>query len=108
MVIDGQVTHGVRKLPKEGDFRVQDDHGGRWEPIEPSAELVAFAQRAIAACEPAPAYGRVDIVRGNDGAWQLMELELIEPELWLRTHPEAARRLADVIARRLRPVPSPT
>lgn len=108
VVIDSQVTHGVRKVPKAGDFRVQDDHGGRWEPIEPTPEQVAFAQRAIAACDPAPAYGRVDIVRGNDGAWQLMELELIEPELWLRTHPEAARRLADAIVQRLRPARSPS
>lgn len=101
VVIDGEVTHAVHKLPKAGDFRVQDDHGGTWAPYTPSAEQVAFAQRAMQSVTPLPQYGRVDMVRGNDGSWQLMELELIEPELWLRTKPEAATRLAAALAREL-------
>jgi glutathione synthase/RimK-type ligase-like ATP-grasp enzyme len=98
MVLGGVATHAVRKVPRVGDFRVQDDHGGSWSPYEPTAEEIAFAQRATAAVAPRPAYGRVDIVRGNDGALQLMELELIEPELWLRSKPEAATRFAAAIA----------
>lgn len=98
MVLDGVATHAVQKVPKSGDFRVQDDHGGTWSPYEPTAEEIAFAQQAIAAVDPRPAYGRVDIVCGNDGNIQLMELELIEPELWLRSKPEAATRFAAAIA----------
>lgn len=98
VVIDGMVTHGVRKVPKAGDFRVQDDHGGSWTEYVPSDEEIAFAERAVAACTPRPLYGRVDLVRGADAALQLMELELIEPELWLRTHPAAAQRMARAIA----------
>lgn len=98
MVLDGVATHAVQKVPKAGDFRVQDDHGGTWSPYEPTVEEIAFAQQAIAAVDPRPAYGRVDIVRGNDGHIQLMELELIEPELWLRSKPEAATRFAAAIA----------
>lgn len=101
MVLGGVATHAVQKVPKAGDFRVQDDHGGSWSPYAPTDEEVAFAQRAIAAVEPRPQYGRVDIVRGNDGALQLMELELIEPELWLRSKPEAAARFAAAIAAEL-------
>jgi glutathione synthase/RimK-type ligase-like ATP-grasp enzyme len=101
MVLDGEVTHAVQKVPKAGDFRVQDDHGGTWTPYTASAEQMAFAQRAMQSVTPLPQYGRVDMVRGNDGAWQIMELELIEPELWLRTKPEAATRLAQAIARDL-------
>ncbi len=98
VVIDGKVTHGVRKVPKAGDFRVQDDHGGSWTEYVPSEEEITFAERAVAACVPRPLYGRVDVVRGAGGALQLMELELIEPELWLRTHPAAAQRMARAIA----------
>ncbi len=65
---------------------------------EPSDAEVKFAQSAMAACQPAPAYGRVDLVRDNDGNLAVMELELIEPELWLRIHPPAANAFADVIA----------
>lgn len=98
VVIDGMVTHGVRKVPKAGDFRVQDDHGGSWTEYVPSDEEIAFAERAVAACTPRPLYARADLVRGPDGTLQLMELELIEPELWLRTHPAAAQRMARAIA----------
>ncbi|TVQ71265.1 MAG: hypothetical protein EA363_06330 [Balneolaceae bacterium] len=49
-----------------------------------------------------PVYGRVDMVRDSHGDWRVMELELIEPELWLRNHPPAARALAHAIARFLK------
>ena len=101
VVIDGTVTHAVRKLPKAGDFRVQDDHGGTWTAYSPRPVEIAFAEQAMAACSPRPLYGRVDLVRGPNGELQLMELELIEPELWLRTHPAAAQRMARAIAARV-------
>ncbi|ADB17187.1 conserved hypothetical protein [Pirellula staleyi DSM 6068] len=98
MIVGGQFTHAVRKLPKRGDFRVQDDHGGTVHPYEPPPAQIEFAQRAMAACDPAPVYGRVDIVRDHQGNYVVMELELIEPELWLRHHTPAATALADAIA----------
>lgn len=99
MIIDGRYTHAVRKMAKEGDFRVQDDHGGTVHPLQPTREQIALAERTMTACPSAPAYGRVDMVRDNDGRWSVMELELIEPELWLREHPAAARLFARAIAR---------
>ena len=99
MFFNGRVTHAVRKVPKPGDFRVQDDHGGTASPHQPSDAQIEFAQRVLAACQPAPAYGRVDLVRDNHGNLAVMELELIEPELWLRNHPPAATVFADAIAK---------
>jgi glutathione synthase/RimK-type ligase-like ATP-grasp enzyme len=99
VVIDGLATHALRKRPKPGDFRVQDDHGGTVHPHEPTPEELALAERAMAACDPQPIYGRVDMVRGADGRPLVMELEVVEPELWLRLRPAAAERLADAIAR---------
>ena len=98
VAIAGRVTHGLRKKAKAGDFRVQDDHGGTVHPLEPSVEQVAFAERALAACDEVPAYGRVDLVRLDDGSLAVMELELVEPELWLRLHPPAADQMAAAIA----------
>lgn len=102
MVMGGRYTHAVRKRPRAGDFRVQDDHGGSVERLRPDAERVDLAEQAMAACPPAlaataPAYGRVDLVRGNDGRLAVMELELFEPELWLRQHPPAAEAMADAV-----------
>ncbi|MFO0798690.1 MAG: hypothetical protein U0804_14555 [Gemmataceae bacterium] len=103
MVFDGRFSHAVRKVPKAGDFRVQDDHGGTVHDYEPTAEQVELAERAVATCDPLPVYGRVDLVRDNAGRFALMELELIEPELWLRHHPHAAERFAAGVAAFLTP-----
>ncbi|MBL8508028.1 MAG: hypothetical protein JNM11_06140, partial [Chitinimonas sp.] len=100
MVMDGRYTHAIRKSPKAGDFRVQDDHGGTVQPYAPSRAEVDFAEAAVAACPSLPAYARVDFVVTAAGC-RLMELELIEPELFLRFHPPAADALAAAIARRL-------
>jgi glutathione synthase/RimK-type ligase-like ATP-grasp enzyme len=102
MVIGGRYTHAVRKIARSGDFRVQDDHGGTVHPLTPDVEQIAFAERAVAACSPAPLYARVDTVRDSHGTLALMELELVEPELWLRCHPPAAEALADAVAEKLR------
>lgn len=97
VVIDGEVTHAVRKVAKPGEFRVQDDHGGRVVPHEPTEDEAALARRALAASPTTPVYGRVDLVRGPDGRPRVMELELIEPELFFRFCPPAAERLAEAL-----------
>lgn len=94
MVFGGRYSHAVRKVAKTGDFRVQDDHGGTVHEYRPTDEQIALAERAAAVCRPVPVYGRVDMVRDNDGRLAVMELELIEPELWLRFHPPAAEAFA--------------
>lgn len=98
MVLGGRLSHAVRKTAKPGDFRVQDDHGGTVHDYLPTKEEIAFAERAMNACDPLPVYGRVDMVRDNEGRLAVMELELIEPELWLRLHPSAAESFADAVA----------
>ncbi|TCW32432.1 ATP-grasp domain-containing protein [Gulbenkiania mobilis] len=101
MVIDGKVTHAIRKTPKKGDFRVQDDHGGSVHQHTPSAEEARFAEAAVAAVPFDVLYARVDLVRDNAGQLAIMELEMIEPELFFRFCPEAADRLAHGLAHRL-------
>lgn len=97
IVIGGKTTHAIRKTAKAGDFRVQDDHGGTAHPYEPSGAEIAFAEKAVAACPMEPLYARVDFVMAPDGP-RLMELELIEPELFFRFCPSSAERLAESVA----------
>jgi glutathione synthase/RimK-type ligase-like ATP-grasp enzyme len=101
IVIGGRCTHAVRKRARPGDFRVQDDHGGTVHPHQATPEEIAFAESAVACCPNSPAYARVDAVRDAAGSLCVMELELIEPELFLRFHEPAARELADAIAKTL-------
>jgi glutathione synthase/RimK-type ligase-like ATP-grasp enzyme len=97
VIIGGRFTHAVRKRGKPGDFRVHDDYGGTVHPHEATPEEIDFAERAVAACQPAPLYARVDLIRDNAGRLAIMELELIEPELFFRFQPTAAKLLAEKI-----------
>lgn len=98
MLFNGRYSHAVRKVAKPGDFRVQDDYGGTVHAHHPTAEQIELAERAMACCLPVPAYGRVDMVQIAPRRYAVMELELIEPELWLRYHPPAAVPFAQAIA----------
>lgn len=97
IVIGGKCTHAIKKIPKSGDFRVQDDYGGTVSPYFPSDEERSFAESVINNCGYSVLYGRVDIVTNNQGKLAIMELELIEPELFFRFHTPSARALADLI-----------
>ena len=100
--IDGVFSHAVLKRPAAGDFRVQQEHGGSSEPFVPSAALMGQANR-IAATVPqvrGSLYCRLDAI-AKDGKLVLMELELIEPELYLGLAEGAAERFAAAIARKM-------
>ncbi|TVT76282.1 MAG: hypothetical protein FHP92_09690 [Denitromonas halophila] len=101
IVIDGLTTHAIRKTAKVGDFRVQDDHGGTVHAHAPADDERAFAEAAVRACATLPLYARVDFVRRGPNDFRLMELELVEPELFFRFHPPAADALAEAIIKRL-------
>ena len=82
--IDGGYSHAALKRPAAGDFRVQQEHGGSAELFHPDSDLLAQADQ-IAATVPQvrdSLYCRIDAV-ARDGKLVLMELELIEPELFL-------------------------
>jgi hypothetical protein len=103
MVFGGQYTHAILKRAKPGDFRVQDDFGGSVHPYQPSAGEIALAEAVFKKQEPVPTYGRVDIVWDVSGQPMISELEIIEPELWLRNHPPAAISFAKAVRRILEP-----
>jgi hypothetical protein len=90
----GSYSHAIVKKPKAGDFRVQEEHGADIQSIEPPPDLIATAHRLLELVEPQPVYVRADFVRGGDNRFLLMELELIEPSLYLRTDANAASRFA--------------
>lgn len=81
--LGGAFSHAVRKRPGPGEFRVHVEYGGSDEAAEPSADGLASARRAVEAVGEDVLYARVDGVE-VDGAFLLMELELIEPELYFR------------------------
>ena len=97
--LDGDFSHAVHKRPAPGEFRVQRDFGGRVTVHEPSTALRGFAERVLEAAPCPWVYARVDAVETSRGP-TLMELELIEPDLFLATRPDAAQRLARALLAR--------
>ncbi len=89
----GAFSHAVRKRGKPGDIRVQVDWGGTVEVIAPSPALVAQAAHFLTALPAPPTYARVDAVE-VEGKLLLMELEIIEPELFCLYVPGTADRFA--------------
>ena len=97
MYLNGAHSHSILKAPKAGDFRVQEEYGADIRLITPEPALLAAGDAAIAAIGQKLLYARADFVRSGD-AFRLMELELIEPSLYLRIDPGAPDRFADAIA----------
>ncbi len=93
-------SHAVSKHARPGDFRVQQDFGGTVRPLVASRELLSFADRVMTQVDGATLYARVDVVETSRGPL-LMELELIEPELYLTIVESSATTLADAILARL-------
>jgi glutathione synthase/RimK-type ligase-like ATP-grasp enzyme len=83
---NGQYSHAVRKVPKSGDFRVQHYFGGAIIPADPPAAILAAARQLVEQFAPGCLYARVDGLESQD-MFRLMELELIEPLLYLREEP---------------------
>lgn len=96
---EGEFHHAVRKVPQVGDFRVQIEFGGKYSVVEPKAEQLDVASRAIAQAPELPLYARVDLVDAG-GSPAVMELELIEPELFFLFVPEASLTFADLLRQR--------
>ena len=89
-------SHAVLKRPGQGDFRVQEEFGGVALPAEPTPAIVDAATRALAVSGHRTLYARVDgVVRG--GRFEVMELELVEPSLFLGQAPGAAGRFAQAL-----------
>jgi glutathione synthase/RimK-type ligase-like ATP-grasp enzyme len=101
---DGEYSHAILKRAASGEFRVQSQFGGSVDPAEPSTGMLESAGRILAAVSAlgfeGHAYARVDGVL-VDGRFRLMELEMIEPALFLSGRPDAAERFARRLRQRL-------
>ena len=90
------LSHSVRKVPFAGEYRVQDHHGGSVHVHEATVGEIAVARAALAVAPARCTYARVDLVDTTDGP-VVMELELVEPALFLNEDPSAPGRFAESI-----------
>lgn len=81
--IDAEFSHGLRKTPRTGDFRVQPEYGGHLSSYLPDRAALAAADSILSSLPGPLLYARIDMVRDALGNWVLLEAELIEPDLFL-------------------------
>ena len=79
----GHFSHAVLKRPKAGDYRVQSLYGGHEEAYSPTAQERTQARAVLDVLSYTPLYARIDLLRGDHGRLLLIELEMIEPYLYL-------------------------
>ena len=92
----GAFSHAIKKVPQEGDFRVQEEHGGRLHPVNVDEVQLAVAKKALSAMPCNALYARVDLVRQNSN-WAIMELELIEPSLYFNLDEDSPVRFVEAL-----------
>lgn len=98
---DGRFSHAVAKVAAADDFRVQPQYGGLVSEIAPEREALRAAEMVLEAAPTGMTYARVDLIRGLDHTPQLMELELIEPDLFLQHAHDGGAGFAAAVVRAL-------
>lgn len=88
---NGKYSHAINKRPVGEDFRVQEEFGGQLSAIDPDPGMLEAADQVLQHCTEDLLYARVDLVL-NQGRYQLMELELIEPSLYFGLDPDSPDR----------------
>jgi glutathione synthase/RimK-type ligase-like ATP-grasp enzyme len=97
ILFDGSFSHAVIKMPAEREFRVQPHLGGTDRAAEPPEGAVELAKAALAAAPAAALYARVDMIADAAGELKVMELELIEPALFLHHAPDQGAAFASAV-----------
>lgn len=97
----GEFSHAVTKTPAAGSILVQAEHGGSTRAVQPSADDVELARSVLALLPSAPLFARVDMLLPATGPRSLMEVEVLEPELFVRFAPGAEQRFAELLLARL-------
>jgi glutathione synthase/RimK-type ligase-like ATP-grasp enzyme len=94
-------SHAVNKKPADGDFRIQVQFGGKYTLINPDKELIGQAQKVVDLFDENLLYARVDGIIINNQL-HLMEVECIEPDLYLNLSEGALARFSKSIVEQLK------
>jgi hypothetical protein len=93
--LDGIFAHAVERTPELGLEPSMEDR-----LIEPQDDELHFARKTLALLPLTALYARVDLIHDEAGTLRLMELELVEPYLFLSLAPHTVQLFADAIARK--------
>ena len=102
VVLDGRVAHVVRKRPAVDQWRIHIEVGGTYEQVDPDPDVARMVEWLVDQLPAVPAIARVDLLPSDDREWQVGEVELVEPALYLDWVDGAAESVAATILGRLK------
>lgn len=94
---NNEFSHAIRKTPSANEFRIHSEYGGQRAPVNPNLDLIKQAQDILKMVNKPLLFSRVDVVETAKGA-MLIELEIIDPMLFLGYADGAPNRFAEAIA----------
>ncbi len=97
---DGEFSHSITKFPRQGDFRIHNFYGGKYYKSSPSPEILKQAQRVARLFSDECLYIRIDGIVSNNKLF-VMEVEMIEPDLYLNIVPDAMPTWIELLQRKL-------
>lgn len=102
LFFSGRLSHVVNKRPVTGEFRIQVQYGGVYQPVASApAAALALAEQTLAAIDEPLLYARIDAVPDAHGRWLLMEAELIEPDFYLGADPRQGALFGRAVRERI-------
>lgn len=93
---DGEFSHAIHKKSADGEYRVQEEYGGSVHLYNPDFRELKIAENILSKIAVLPTYARIDLVNYKNNP-VLMELEIIEPELFLKNSAEGLKKFAQVL-----------
>lgn len=93
---NGEFSHGIHKKGAENEYRVQEEYGGSVYDYNPELSELKLAEEILSKLPIMPTYARIDLVNYKNQS-RLMELEIIEPELFLRKSLSGTTKFAKII-----------
>src|SRR5690606_6689017 len=93
-------SHAISKVPKEGDFRSQEEFGSKVTAYTPKPEELKLCEETLKKLPIRPLYARLDFLPTEDGLL-LIELEMIEPHLYLSWNDNAAKNIGNALIKTL-------
>lgn len=100
VMIAGQITFTMKKTPKHGGFLVHKHRGGTYIPVKTNTEEEDFLNLLTSRLDEVPLYMRVDYLRSEDNSIGLLELEQIEPNLYLSENEKGLKLLVEETLKR--------
>lgn len=101
LFFDGEFSHAICKTPREGEFRSQEEFHSKLTEYRPCQRAIELGQNILKSLKFEQFYARVDILKIDEGEFLIMELEMIEPCLFLRFSDDKGEKFAKTILKQM-------